>query len=90
MIHNHPHPGEILRDMVFDPLGLTVSDAAERLSMSRPALSRVLNSHAARTATSADDSRSLGLVIPRKSANCPTKICLDYFPSDNTTCSGPK
>ncbi|HWK61421.1 MAG TPA: HigA family addiction module antitoxin [Eoetvoesiella sp.] len=46
MIHHHPHPGEMLREMVFEPLELSVSDAAERLSMSRPALSRVLNGHA--------------------------------------------
>lgn len=36
----------MLREMVFEPLELSVSDAAERLSMSRPALSRVLNGHA--------------------------------------------
>ena len=46
MIHHHPHPGEMLREMVFEPLELSVSDVAERLSMSRPALSRVLNGHA--------------------------------------------
>lgn len=46
MMHNHPHPGEILRATVFEPLGLSVSDAAERLGMSRPALSRVLNGKA--------------------------------------------
>lgn len=45
-MHNHPHPGEYLKEMVFDPLKLTVSDAATRLRMSRPALSRVLNGHA--------------------------------------------
>jgi antitoxin HigA-1 len=43
MIHNHPHPGEILRETVFAPLSLSVTDAAERLSISRVALSRVLN-----------------------------------------------
>ena len=46
MIHQHPHPGEYLKDMVFAPLGINTTDAAERLSMSRPALSRVLNGHA--------------------------------------------
>lgn len=45
--HNHPHPGAILRETVFEPLELSVSDAADRLGMSRPALSRVLNGHAA-------------------------------------------
>ena len=43
----HPvHPGTVLKEAVFEPLGLSVSEAAERLSMSRPALSRVLNCHA--------------------------------------------
>lgn len=46
MIHTHPHPGEILKETVFEPLHLSVTDAAERLSMSRVALSRVLNGKA--------------------------------------------
>lgn len=46
MMHNHPHPGAILKEMVFEPLALPVKDAAERLSMSRGALSRVLNGKA--------------------------------------------
>lgn len=46
MIHHHPHPGEVLREMVFEPLTLSVSEAAEKLCMSRPALSRVLNGRA--------------------------------------------
>lgn len=44
--HNHPHPGFILRETVIEPLEISVSDAADRLGMSRPALSRVLNGHA--------------------------------------------
>lgn len=43
MMHNPPHPGEILKEDVIVPLGLSVTEAAERLSMSRVALSRVLN-----------------------------------------------
>ncbi len=46
MIHTHPHPGEILRETVFEPLDLSVTDAAKRLSMSRVALSRVINGKA--------------------------------------------
>ena len=44
---NPPHPGELLREDVIVELGLTVTEAAERLSMSRVALSRVLNCKAA-------------------------------------------
>jgi len=46
MIHHHPHPGEVLKETVFDPLGLSVTEAADRLAMSRTALSRVLNGKA--------------------------------------------
>lgn len=46
MMHSPPHPGEVLREDVIAPLGLSVTDAAERLAMSRVALSRVLNGKA--------------------------------------------
>jgi addiction module HigA family antidote len=47
MMKNPPHPGELLREDVLAPLNLSVKEAAERLGMSRVALSRVLNGHAA-------------------------------------------
>lgn len=43
---NPPHPGETLREDVIEPLGLSVSETAKRLGMSRVALSRVLHEHA--------------------------------------------
>jgi antitoxin HigA-1 len=43
---NPVHPGEILREDVLADLGLSVSEAAERLGVSRVTLSRVLHSHA--------------------------------------------
>ncbi len=46
MMKNPPHPGELLREDVLVPLGLPVKEAAARLSMSRVALSRILNGHA--------------------------------------------
>ena len=45
-IKDHPHPGELLREDVIKPLGLAVTGAAERLGLSRIALSRVLNGRA--------------------------------------------
>jgi antitoxin HigA-1 len=48
---NPPHPGRLLRDEVVDSLGITVTQAAERLGVSRVALSRVLNE---RSSVSAD------------------------------------
>ncbi len=46
-MHNPPHPGEVLRDGVFADTGLTVSDFARHLGVTRVALSRVLNGRAA-------------------------------------------
>jgi antitoxin HigA-1 len=44
---NPPHPGLTLRDDVLPALGLTVTQAAAQLDVSRVALSRVLNARAA-------------------------------------------
>ena len=37
------HPGEILREDVIKPLGLTVTDAAKRLGVTRKTLSALIN-----------------------------------------------
>lgn len=43
----HPvHPGEVLREDVLAELDLSVSEAADRLGISRVTLSRVLHGHA--------------------------------------------
>ena len=44
---NPPHPGLTLRDDVLPALGLTVTDAAAQLNVTRAALSRVINGRAA-------------------------------------------
>jgi antitoxin HigA-1 len=44
---NPPHPGEVLRDGVFADTGITVTEFAARLGVTRVALSRVLNGKAA-------------------------------------------
>ena len=46
MMKSPPHPGHMLRDDVLEPLGLGVTEAAQKLSMSRVALSRVVNGRA--------------------------------------------
>jgi addiction module HigA family antidote len=45
-MHRPPHPGEILRDLCLDPLGLSVTDAASALDVSRKTLSAILNGRA--------------------------------------------
>jgi addiction module HigA family antidote len=42
-MHSPAHPGEILKELVIEPLGLTITDVAEHLSVSRKTLSKVLN-----------------------------------------------
>ena len=42
-MHNPPHPGEIIRDLCLEPLGLSVTNAAEALGVSRKTLSAILN-----------------------------------------------
>jgi addiction module HigA family antidote len=46
MMKRHPYPGELLREDVLMPLGIEITDAAQRLGMSRTALSRVINGRA--------------------------------------------
>lgn len=46
-MHNPPHPGEILKEDVLPDLGLTVTEAAEQLGVSRVTLSRMINGNAA-------------------------------------------
>lgn len=45
-MHNPPHPGEILKSLCLEPLGLSVTDAAEALGVSRKTLSAILNGRA--------------------------------------------
>jgi len=42
-MHNPPHPGEIIRDICVEPLGLTVTKAAESLGVTRKTFSMLLN-----------------------------------------------
>ena len=44
---NPPHPGAILREDVLPEMGLTVTEAAIQIGVSRVTLSRVLNGRAA-------------------------------------------
>lgn len=49
-MHNPPHPGKVLRDLCFEPLGLTVTEAAKALGVARKTLSAILNGRAGITA----------------------------------------
>lgn len=41
-----PHPGEVLKTLCLEPLGLTITEAAEALGVSRKTLSSILNGRA--------------------------------------------
>jgi len=44
---NPPHPGELLKEDVLPDLGITVTDAASQLGVTRAAFSRIINGCAA-------------------------------------------
>jgi antitoxin HigA-1 len=46
MMHSPPHPGEILRELCLEPLGVTVTETAEALGVSRKTISAILNGRA--------------------------------------------
>ena len=46
-MHNPPHPGEVLQDTVLGAGGITVTEFAKKLGVSRVTLSRVANGRAA-------------------------------------------
>jgi antitoxin HigA-1 len=43
---NPPHPGRIIRQECIEPLGLTITDAAARLGVTRQALNNLINGKA--------------------------------------------
>jgi antitoxin HigA-1 len=42
-MHNPPHPGEIIRELCLQPLGVSVTAAAKALGVSRKSVSELLN-----------------------------------------------
>ncbi|VAW31242.1 Antitoxin HigA [hydrothermal vent metagenome] len=42
-MHNPPHPGEILKELCLEPLGISITKAAKALGVSRKTLSAILN-----------------------------------------------
>ena len=43
LMHNPPHPGEIIKKLCLDPLGLNTTEAAKALGINRKKLSNILN-----------------------------------------------
>jgi antitoxin HigA-1 len=72
MIFNPSHPGEVLKDYLGD---MTVKEAAERLGITRPNLSRILNG---RAGISAEMGVRLAKAMPYTSAEFWLKMQLNY------------
>lgn len=60
VIYDALHPGEIVKDALFNETNLTVTDAARLLKIDRTTLSRLLNGH---TGISADMAYRLALLL---------------------------
>lgn len=45
-MHNPAHPGEVLRELWLEPMGLTIAATAERLGVTRKTISRIVNGKA--------------------------------------------
>jgi len=45
-MHNPPHPGEVIKALCLEPLGISVTAAAKGLGVSRKTLSALLNGRA--------------------------------------------
>jgi antitoxin HigA-1 len=48
-MYNPAHPGEILKELLIEPIGITITDVSEHLNVSRKTLSKVLNGRGAIT-----------------------------------------
>ena len=42
-MHNPPHPGEVLKELWLDELGLNITNTAKALDVSRVAVSEIVN-----------------------------------------------
>ena len=42
-MYNPPHPGEVIKGLWLDPMGLTIKDASGALGISRKTLSKIIN-----------------------------------------------
>ncbi len=42
-MYNPPHPGDVIKGLWLDPMGASITDAAEALGISRNTLSKIIN-----------------------------------------------
>ena len=49
LMHNPPHPGELIKEICIEPLGLSVTETAKGLGITRKTLSGLINGHSSVT-----------------------------------------
>jgi addiction module HigA family antidote len=49
VMHSPAHPGEILKELWLDPMGMTLTEAADRLGVTRKTVSKIINKRGAVT-----------------------------------------
>ena len=42
-MHNPPHPGEVIKGLWLDPMGISIAAASRALGISRKTLSKIIN-----------------------------------------------
>ena len=65
-MYNPAHPGEVLKEMIITPLGLTITDVSKHLNISRKTLSKIIN---ARGTITPEMALRLELVFGKPSAD---------------------
>ena len=81
-MHSPSHPGEVLSSMYIEPMGASITEAAEALGVSRKHLSAIVNGSASvtpacsspltsRPTSAAPTSRSTAVVSPRSISTSP-------------------
>jgi addiction module HigA family antidote len=45
-MHNPPHPGKVLRELCIEPLGISITEVAKALGVTRKTLSAIVNGRA--------------------------------------------
>lgn len=76
IIYNPPHPGEVLKEMYLEPLGLTVTNSAKALGISRQTLSEIINCRTGITAAMAMKLAKAFKTTPEMWINLQTKYDL--------------
>lgn len=74
-IHQPLHPGEIVKEILIDGAGLSVTEASEKLDVNRTTLSRLLNGHAG---ISADMALRLSKLLPKTDITFWMNLQRDY------------